>query len=77
MGSRMLGHNIMQSSRQILVIYLQQQNAIHRVPAVTMQGYLNARHTTVFNEFSKHVKEEVKRDSVVIEASEDLPSRTR
>jgi len=75
MGSRMLGHNIMKSSRQILAIYLRQQNAFHRAPAVTMQVYLNARHMSVFNEFSKHVKGEVQSNPELQKSIKDLKEK--
>lgn len=76
MGSRMLGRNIMRSSKQIFAIYrLRQQSVSHRPSAFTVQSRLNARHMSVFNEFSKRVKGEVKSNPELQKSIKELKEK--
>lgn len=76
MGSRMLSRNIMQSSKQIFSIYrLRQQSVSYRPSPFTVQSRFNARHMSVFNEFSKRVKGEVKSNPELQKSIKELKEK--
>eukprot|EP01018_Ginkgo_biloba_P013077 Gb_41429 [translate_table: standard] len=76
MGSRMLGRDSVHLSKQIFLIYrLWQQSSNHHIPIYPAQTHLNARHMSVFNEFSKRVKGEVQSNPELQKSIKELKEK--
>ncbi|KAH9300681.1 hypothetical protein KI387_012264, partial [Taxus chinensis] len=76
MASRMLGRDFSHSSRQVLALYRSwHQAAFNRRSVVCIQTRLNARHMSVFSEFSKRFKGEVKSNTELQKSIKELKEK--